>query len=236
MPKYIVTANVLRIRAGPSPTHAIIGALFKNNIVQGDEITGDWVHVKSTDNKIGWSHRGFLELIDETPPSPSDESYRVDANTLNVRQGPGLNYGTIGSLKKGEVVEALAVSADNQWAQVRQSSGVTGWSSLKYLTKISMPPPPGSNDIEMIVTTDTLNVRSGPGTGYSVTDQVHRGETVIYLNASPAWDWVNIKTKENRTGWCSSRYLMERTELFASPEDYPATGFQRALSDTLPTR
>jgi uncharacterized protein YgiM (DUF1202 family) len=96
--------------------------------------------------------------------------------------------------------------------------------------------PTRSNDIEMIVTTDTLNVRSGPGTGYSVTDQVHRGETVIYLNASVAWDWVNIKTKENRTGWCSSRYLMERTELFASPEDYPATGFQRALSDTLPMR
>jgi uncharacterized protein YgiM (DUF1202 family) len=68
--------------------------------VQGDEITGDWVHVKSTDNKIGWSHRGFLELIDETPPSPSDESYRVDANTLNVRQGPGLNYGTIGLVEK----------------------------------------------------------------------------------------------------------------------------------------
>ena len=236
MPKYRVTANVLRIRSGPGTSYEIIGALFRNNIVQGDEISGDWVHIASTENKVGWSHRGFLELIDEPPPTPSQTSYRVDAVTLNLRQGPGLNYAVIGSLKKGEIVEGLAVSADNQWAQVRKSGGTTGWASLTYLTKMTAPPPPGPTDVEMIVTTDTLNIRSGPGTAYPIVGQVHRGETVIYLNASPAWDWVNIKTKENQTGWCSSRYLMERTELFASPEDYPATGLHRALSDSLSMR
>ncbi|MDQ3005518.1 MAG: SH3 domain-containing protein [Chloroflexota bacterium] len=80
MPKYLVTANVLRIRSGPGITHTII-------------------------------------------------SYRVDANTLNLRQGARLNHATIGTLKKGEVVEGLAVSTDNQWAQVHKSSGVTGWAS-----------------------------------------------------------------------------------------------------------
>ena len=236
MPNYRVTANVLRIRSGPGTSYEVIGALFRNNIVQGDELSGDWVHVTSTEDKVGWSHRGFLELIDETPPTPSQTSYRVDATTLNLRQGPGLNHAVIGTLRRGEIVEGLAVSADNQWAQVRKSAGTTGWASLTYLTKISAPPPPSPTDVEMIVTTGTLNVRSGPGPGYPIIGQVHRGETVIYLNASPAWDWVNIKTKENRTGWCSSRYLMERIELFASPEDYPATGLHRALSDSLPIR
>src|ERR1700752_361885 len=162
MPRYRVTANVLRIRSGPGTAHAVVGALFRNNIVQGDEINGDWVHVTSTDNKVGWSYRGFLELIDETPPTPSQESYRVDANTLKLRQGPGLNYAVIGSLKKGEIVEGLAVSADNQWAQVRTTNGVTGWASLKYLTRIPSPLPPSPTDVEMIVTTDRLNMSSGP--------------------------------------------------------------------------
>jgi uncharacterized protein (TIGR02594 family) len=185
---------------------------------------------------VGWSHRGFLELIDEPPPTPSQTSYRVDAVTLNLRQGPGLNHAVIGSLRRGEIVEGLAVSADNQWAQVRKIGGTMGWASLTYLTKMAAPPPPSPTDVEMIVTTDTLNIRSGPGAGYPIIGQVHRGETVIYLNASPAWDWVNIKTKENQTGWCSSRYLMERTELFASPEDYPAIGLHHALSDSLSMR
>ena len=236
MSKYLVTANVLRIRSGPGTSHAVIGALLRNAIVQGDEINGDWIHVTPTDNKTGWCHRGFLELLDETPPAPSQDSYRVDASTLNVRQGPGLNYAVIGSLKKGEVVEGLAVSPDGLWAQIRRTSAVAGWASLKYLTKVIAPPPPGPGDIQMIVTTNNLNVRSGPGTGYPITGQVQRGETVTYLHATPAWDWVNIKTAQNTTGWCSSRYLMEKTDSFAPTEDYPATGLHRALTDALSMR
>ena len=236
MPKYIVTASVLRIRSGPGTSYAAIGALYRNNIVQSDQVSGDWAHITSHDNKTGWSHRGFLRLIDETPPPQSDKSYRVDASTLNVRQGPGLNYTVVGSLKKGEIVDGLAVSPDQQWAQIRKGSAVAGWASLKYLTKVIAPPPPSPTDIQMIVTTDRLNIRSGPGTGYSVTGQAHGGEIVIYLGASPASDWVNIKTNDNKTGWCSSRYLMERNDLLASPEDYPATGLHRALSEVLPMR
>lgn len=234
MPNYRVTANVLRIRTGPGTAYDIVGALLRNQIVPGDQISGDWVHVTAPDGKVGWSHRGFLELIEETPPpTPSDVSYRVDATTLNLRQGPGTNYAAIGTLKKGEVVEGLAVSADEQWAQVRTKGGTTGWASLKYMTKVIVAPPPGPTDILMIVTTDRLNIRSGPGTGYSVVGQASRGEKVTYLGATPLWDWVNIKTAANITGWCSSKYLMEQGNLFAPVEDYPATGLHRALTDFL---
>ena len=237
MPRYIVNTSALRLRAGPGTTFAIIGMLYKNNVVEGSEIKDDWVHVTTADNKAGWSHRAYLELLDEDPPQPSETTYRVEASTLNVRQGPGTNYAALGSLKKGELVDGLAVSADNQWAQIRKrSGGLTGWSSLKYLTKVSAPPEPNPTDIQMIVTVDTLNLRTGAGEGYPVSGQVHRGELVVYLSASPDWKWVNIKTRDNAAGWASSRYLMEQTDLFAAPEDYPATGLHRALSDTLSMR
>jgi uncharacterized protein (TIGR02594 family) len=237
MPRYIVNTSALRLRAGPGTTFAIIGMLYQNNIVDGSEIKDDWVHVTTADNKTGWSHRAYLELLDEDPPQPSETTYRVEASTLNVRQGPGTNYAALGSLKKGELVDGLAVSADNQWAQIRKpSGGLTGWSSLKYLTRVSAPPEPDPTDIQMIVTVDTLNLRTGPGEGYPVSGQVHRGELVVYLSASPDWKWVNIKTRDNATGWASSRYLMEQTDLFAALEDYPATGLHRALSDRLSMR
>ena len=238
MPKYIVTASALRICSGPGTTFSIIGLLYKNNTVQGAEIQNDWVHITTTDNKVGWSHRSYLELVDELPPPPpSGITYRVDASVLNIRKGPGTSYAAIGSLKKGDVVDGLAISADNQWAQIyKPGANITGWSSLKYLTKMATPPPPSPADIEMIVTTDTLNYRSGPGEGYPITGQVLRDEKVVYLNASPDWKWVNIKTNTNATGWASSRYLMEKNDLLAAPEDYAATGLHRALSDTLPMR
>lgn len=237
MPNYRVTASALRLRSGPGLNHKIIGMLYRNNIVEGGEIVNDWVNVTTEDNKAGWSHRGFLELQEEPPPpSETQEKYRVDAYRLNFRQGPGINYAVIGSLQKSEIVDGLAVSADGTWAQVRKSTGITGWASLKYMTKIAAPPPVSSSDVFMTVTVDTLNVRSGPGTGYSIIGRTHRGDRLVYLNATPDWSWVNVKTSETTTGWCYAKYLMEQNDFFASPEDYPATGFHRALTDTLSMR
>lgn len=237
MPNYRVTANALRIRSGPGTNHSTIGMLYRNNIVEGEEIANEWVRVRTRENVTGWSHRGYLELVEETPPpSEGGEKYRVDAASLNLRQGPGTNYAAIGSLKKSEMVDGLAVSPDGQWAQVRKSTGVTGWASLKYMTVIPKPPPASSTDIIMLVTADTLNLRAGPGTGYSIIGKVNRGSRLVYLSATPDWKWVNVKTPEDKTGWCSAKYLMELNDLLASPEDYPATGFHRALTDDLSMR
>lgn len=239
MAMYLVTASALRIRSGPGTSYSIIGTLYKDDEVQGDEIRGDWVHITASDGKVGWSHRGYLELIDETPippPPPNILSYRVDATTLNLRQGPGTNYTVIGTLTRGEFVEGLALSSDGAWAQIRKGNGTTGWASLRFMTRISAPPPPSPSDIVMTVITDTLNIRSGPASGYSIVGQAHRGETVTYLGATPAWDWVNIKTDQNLTGWCSSRYVAEKQDAYAPVEDYPATGLHRALSDSLSMR
>ena len=237
MPNYRVTPNALRIRSGPGLDNAIIGMLYRNNIVVGDEIVNDWVHVTTEDNKTGWSHRGFLELQEESPPPiEGKEIYRVNATSLNVRQGPGTNYAVVSSLKKDEMVNGLAVSSNGGWAQVQKANGVIGWASIKYLTRVPPPPIADSTNSQMIVTVDTLNVRSGPGTGHSIISRVHRGDRLTFLSATPDWGWINIKTNDDKTGWCSAKYLKDNNDLLAPPEDYPATGFHRALSDDLSMR
>lgn len=237
MPNYRVTASTLRIRSGPGTNYDTIGMLVRNTIVLSDEINGDWAHITTEDNRVGWSHRAYLELVPETPPpTPGQEKYRVDATSLNLRQGPGTNFAVIGSLKKSELVDGLAVSGNGQWAQVRKASGVTGWASLKYMTRIPPPPPASSADVYMIVTVDTLNVRAGPGSGYSISGKVNRGARLVFLDATPDWQWVNVKLPDNNTGWCAAKYLMENNDLLASPEEYPALGFHRALVDDLSLR
>lgn len=237
MPNYRVTASTLRIRSGPGTNYDTIGMLVRNTIVLSDEINGDWAHITTEDNRVGWSHRAYLELVPETPPpTPGQEKYRVDATSLNLRQGPGTNFAVIGSLKKSELVDGLAVSGNGQWAQVRKASGVTGWASLKYMTRIPPPPPASSVDVYMIVTVDTLNVRAGPGSGYSISGKVNRGARLVFLDATPDWQWVNVKLPDNNTGWCAAKYLMENNDLLASPEEYPALGFHRALVDDLSLR
>jgi uncharacterized protein YgiM (DUF1202 family) len=86
MAKYVVTTSALRLRSGPGTNYSTIGMLYKNNVVQGSELQGDWIHVTTSDDKTGWSHRAYLELVNETPPPTSGAAYRVDAATLNLRQ------------------------------------------------------------------------------------------------------------------------------------------------------
>jgi len=234
MAKYRVTARALRLRSGPGLDHEILGMLYRNNLVEGDDIQNNWIHVTTSDKKTGWSHRAYLDLQEELPPPVEGQaSYRVDATRLNLRQGPGTNYAVIGSLKKSELVNGLAVTSDNHWAQIQTTNGTIGWASLKYMTQISAPPPSSSDDIFMIVKADTLNVRAGPGTGYNIAGRVHRGDRVVFINATPDWGWVNIKTGSNQVGWCSSKYLMEQNDFFASPDEYTVTGLHRALTDSL---
>jgi len=81
------------------------------------------VHVTTADNKTGWSHRSYLELREELPsPAGGEEKYRVHADSLSLRQGPGSSFPEIGSLQKDEMVSGLEVSSDGNWVQVQKAT------------------------------------------------------------------------------------------------------------------
>lgn len=63
---------------------------------------------------------------------PNDPTCRARANTgLNVRQGPGTDFGIIRVLTAGEVVPIVGRLGNNSWWQVRVSN-VNGWVSAEY--------------------------------------------------------------------------------------------------------
>ncbi len=50
----------------------------------------------------------------------------------------------------------------------------------------------------------TLNVRSGPGSGYRLVDVLHRGEIVDVVGCEPGWCYVHTS---RAGGWASAGYL-----------------------------
>jgi len=50
----------------------------------------------------------------------------------------------------------------------------------------------------------TLNVRSGPGTGYRVVDVLYRGESVDVAGCRPGWCYISTPRAK---GWASAGYL-----------------------------
>lgn len=86
---------------------------------------------------IGKSPGGSAPSTPSTPASPSPASYlvKVTADVLNIRKGPGTNYGTNGAIKDKGTYTIVAESAGpgaTKWGKLKSGAG---WISLDYVTK-----------------------------------------------------------------------------------------------------
>lgn len=88
----------------------------------------------------------------ENVPSSGKPTAQVNAETLNVRQGPGTNYPTVGTLSQGDRVEIVGRNADSTWWAINFSSGtawifaalVTPQGNLSQVPLVAAPPAPES--------------------------------------------------------------------------------------------
>jgi hypothetical protein len=72
----------------------------------------------------------------DTPtPSPTPPVVGViqSQQTVNVREGPGTNFGALTSLAPGTGVEVIGVSADGDWTNILMEDGSQGWVSSRLL-------------------------------------------------------------------------------------------------------
>ncbi len=95
----------------------------------------------------------------------------VTTDVLRIRSGPSTGFPIVGRISLGETVQVLE-GPSNGWYRITAGS-VTGWSSGDYLTVTpSSPPttPPAGTGTGTGTATvkETLNLRSGPGTTYSI--------------------------------------------------------------------
>ena len=204
-----VTADALNVRSGPSTSYSITTKLYKGDKVEILETSNGWHKIKASNGKIGWVSGDYIKV---SSGSTSQTSYKatVTATSLNVRSGAGTSYSVITKLSKGTVVDVLE-SASNGWKKIKTSNGTTGWVSGDYLTTGSAGNSSTNNSTSQTsykatVTADSLNVRKGAGTSYSVITKLSKG-TVVDVLESASNGWKKIKTSNGTIGWVSGSYL-----------------------------
>jgi uncharacterized protein YraI len=78
------------------------------------------------------------------------------------------------------------------------------------LAPTAAPPPtaePTSTPLPALtarVTSSTLNMRAGPGTGYPQQGQLRKGEQLTVLERNVAGDWIRVRTAGGKEGWVST--------------------------------
>ncbi|WP_426350319.1 SH3 domain-containing protein [Alloiococcus sp. CFN-8] len=203
--KTMTTTANLNIRSGAGNQYSVLGSYSKNTSVQVIAIENGWAKVLYN-GKTAYCSASYLKVTNTTKTMKTKAS-------LNVRTGPGTNYGVLGSLKKGETISVKSIS--NGWAKV-SFKGKTGYCSKEYLEEVSSSSNSSSNSSSTsndtsttMISTASLNVRSGAGTKYSIIGSYAKGAKVSVSSIKDGWAKVSYKGK---TGYCSTEYLKKTSD------------------------
>jgi heat shock protein HslJ/uncharacterized protein YraI len=161
-------------------------------------------------------------------PEPANPN-AVTLDALNVRTGPSTQFPILGTIPARQPVELIGRSLDGAWYAMNippsvNASGI-GWSAAQWLVTnatnlpiMSGPPlpppvetPPPSTSGLVGVTTEPLNVRSGPSSSYPSYGTLPAGTTVTITGANQNLSWYQIiipaSVDASGLGWVSASFV-----------------------------
>ncbi|MFN8527798.1 MAG: SH3 domain-containing protein [Anaerolineae bacterium] len=158
----------------------------------------------------------------------------VNTAYLNIRSGPGLNYGAIATLPQGFGVRLLGRNSGENWVLVGLTDGTQGWANINYLyttasvhslpvaettqgSPIAGSPITPSATITGFVVAGLL---SGPNENNPVVGNAPYGATVSLLGRSYNSEWVLVRLANGTQGWIPSTAVTGNVPVRAlSPAD-----------------
>lgn len=172
------------------------------------------------------AHLTWTQLTSPPTGGPGAGTATVSSYALNVRSGPGINYGVIGVLGRGTVVNLVGYrNAEGNWIMIARADGTQGWIHAGYV-QTSVPvssltvwggsgTPPGN--VTATVTSYYLNVRSGPGIANNVLAVVARGDRLTLTHRNAQANWVRVTLSNGTQGWVHAGYIQSSAPISTLP-------------------
>ncbi len=125
----------------------------------------------------------------------------TSSTSLNVRKSASTSSSVITTLKRNSQITLIKKSGDFWY--VRYSASGYGYCSADYITVTS-------KDVKTVNTTSgNLNVRSSASTSSAILTKLTSGTKVPVISSSNGWS--KILYNGNKTGFVSSKYLVDTT-------------------------
>ena len=223
-----VNTGALNVRTGPNINDAIVTTVYNGHVVAvlGRSATNTWVQVRTYNGQVGWVNSTYLIMdvpfnnlpvigggTTTPPPAQTPAVGVVNTGAVNVRSGPGYGYPIITIAYQGYTFTLLGRTADSAWVKVQMVDGTQGWvnaSALNTTVPVNTLPinetpitPPAGMAVGA-VNTGQLNIRSGPGAGYSVLSSVYYGHVVQLLGRNTSSTWLKVRLFDGQEGWANA--------------------------------
>ncbi len=203
-----VTASALNMRSEPSTGASVVATVPRGTAVLVTESLDGWYKVVCQ-GQTGYMSRDYVTLAAQADGSFGTGS--VKGSGVNVRSGPGLGYGSIGTVGTGESFSVTGVSGD--WYKISYK-GATGYVYSSYLTvggTSSGAAAPAAQSQETaqgtgVITGNYVRMRTGPGTGYAIVGTYNNGDKMTITGKSGDWYAVSCN---GATGYVYGQYLSQ---------------------------
>jgi uncharacterized protein YgiM (DUF1202 family) len=169
---------------------------------------------------------GLLQ-IGNAGAQAGDYELVCNSDGVRLRAEPGLSSNVIGSIRSGDVVNVTGVTvfADGYgWVPMFvQRTGQSGYAAGDFFDRAGG----GSGWIRgtpVHVTSDGVNLRSGPGLGYAVIGNFSTGTNAVVADgprSADGYSWYNI-LHDDYNGWMAADFLAEGYS--GSPGPSPSPG------------
>lgn len=215
--QYYLTDN-LNMRKGPGKDYISIGTLKKGTIVTPLEYSKDklWVKVKYN-NQYVWMCGKYIKKVESSNETDKKLGDYKTKEKLNLRRGPSTDNIIILTIPKGNTVNVIEFSSDNNWAKVNYNNQ-TGWVSTTYIEKITSQ---GDNKVpkyEDYITTSSVNVRTGPSVNYKKIGILSKDVVVKPVGFDKYGDWIKFNYNGKESWVCKSylKKVSDNNTLYAS--------------------
>ncbi|MCK6641904.1 MAG: N-acetylmuramoyl-L-alanine amidase [Bacteroidia bacterium] len=161
-------------------------AFFGGNTV--DDAQNNFIPlVKSALKKIGANIS-----VPDAPPEVLRYAW-VTTNTLNVRKGAGADFDKVADREPAALGAVLRVYKEKDgWLKI--SASMNHWVNGKFTAEAK----------RAIVTADTLNMRTGPGTNFEKKGSFKKGDELFIYKEENGWCRVGVEEK-----WVSGEFLKQ---------------------------
>ncbi|MBE2200758.1 MAG: SH3 domain-containing protein [Anaerolinea sp.] len=234
----VITTGALNVRSGPGVQYGVVTAVSQGQSVAllGRNSSSSWVKIQTGGGQQGWINAAYIQAnvavntlpVLDAGAAPITVTGLVNTGALNVRTGPDVTYPSIAVVNGGVQLNLIGRTANGIWVKVSLADGQQGWvntsllilsADVSYLPETAAPTPtPPTVTPQAIINSGALNVRSGPGVGYSAVATVYRGQVVGLIGRSSGSSvWVKVGLSSGAQGWLNVTYTLPNVAVSSLP-------------------
>jgi uncharacterized protein YgiM (DUF1202 family) len=145
---------------------------------------------------------------------PIGSSVVVNSNNVNIRSGAGTGFPVIDQLNTvatAQVIGGPTAGSGYTWYRIQYETSLTGWIAGIYLTLSSGPSGTFGVNSWIMLDDPPVNVRSGPGTTYSIVGTLSNNNQLALVTGTPTtaggYTWYPITSQSGITGFVAGDFF-----------------------------